>query len=463
MDPRPDPCCGPTAVISTQGVPQRRYYRTPATAPGPSGPAMLRSFAEVSNHPLTFLRKSRERYGSVVQFPIPKPPTYLVDDAHLAQQVLQAQTAIFDKDTIQYRALSLVTGEGLLAATNEPWRVQRPVVQPAFHKAVLEQLSQDVVAATERLITRWSGAPAGSIVDAEAAMMRVGLEVVGEHLFDADLQRQAPRLAHATMAALDAVIAQARLPWAVFRGLPTPVQRRYRDAMTDLENAVAEVVAQRRASGAQKPDLIGLLLAAYPDQPDQIRDQIITFLVAGHETVAAALTWALGLLAQHPGEQRVARQNADAGHDPADLAAVRAVFDETLRLFPPAWVITRTATRDTVLGHRAIPQGALVLIVPWLLHRDPVRWPLPDVFLPERFAGVPGAVARAATTRAKYLPFGTGPRLCIGRDFAVLEGVIVLAMLLRRFRFASVGPLPAVDPLVTLRPVGGMPLRIYPR
>lgn len=424
---------------------------------------MLRDLFEVSNRPLNYLRGIRRDYGPVVQFPIPQPPTYLIDDSHLVQQVLQAQTADFDKGTVQYRSLSLVTGEGLLSATSEPWRAQRPVVQPAFHRDAMARLTADCEAAAHRLVERWRLAPPGSVVDADEAMMRLGLEVVGEHLFGVDLQHGAAALARHTLDALAAVIASARLPGAFFRGLPTPARRRFERALVALDEAVADVVASRDGA-SDGPNLVDLLLAAYPDEPAAVRDQIITFLVAGHETVASALTWALGLLAHHPVEQDRVAEEAHSTADPSETAYARAVLDETLRLYPPAWIITREATTDTVLGSRAIPAGSLVIMSPWLRHRDASVWPLPDTFLPERFGGRPGAVARAATTRADYLPFGTGPRLCIGRDFALLEGTIVLALLARAFRFRPVTPrLPDVDPLVTLRPRGGMPLTIDPR
>ena len=473
MQPRPDPCCGPQAAIDRTGVPQRSYGSARATAPGPSGPDMLRAFPQVAARPLQFLRAVRDRHGPLVQFPVPNLPTYLVDDPHTVRQVLMARDEEFDKDTVQYRALAMVTGEGLLAAPNALWRHQRPVVQPAFHRRVLDRLVTDTRAATERQLQRWRLTPPGAVVDVDQAMMRIGLEVVGAHLFDADLRDTAPRLARATLDALDAVISSVRLPWALLQGLPTPVQRRYRGALAELDAAVADLVADRRARGGNdRDDLLGLLLAAYPDDPQTVRNQIITFLVAGHETVASALTWALGLLAHHPRTLAAAHREVEREVGARDVALadlerlplVRACFDEALRLYPPAWVVTRSASCDTVLAGRAIPEGSLVIISPWLLHRNPVRWPLPDAFLPERFGMRPGATARAATTRAEYLPFGTGQRLCIGRDVAIVEAAVVLAMVLREFAFEPLAPrLPAVDPLVTLRPRGGLRLRLAPR
>lgn len=430
---------------------------------------MLRSFRQVAADPLGYLRQVRGEFGPIVQFPVPDLPTYLVDDAHTARQVLLVRDEEFDKHTLQYRALAMVTGEGLLAAPNQPWREQRPVVQPAFHKQVLGRLVDDTAAATDRQIQRWRQAPDGSVVDVEGAMLRIALEVVGEHLFDADLRRTAPRLARATLDALAAVIDSVRLPWALLRGLPTPVQRRYRQAMDELDAAVTELVAERQQRPGRRDDLLGLLLAAYPDDSAMVRNQIITFLVAGHETVASALTWALGLLAHHPIEQQrvqreVASRPASSLLDLNGLPAVRASLDEAMRLYPPAWVITRSASRDSVLGGRFVPAGSLVIVSPWLRHRDPQLWPDPDAFNPQRFGERPGALARAATTRAEYLPFGTGQRLCIGRDVANVEGCLVLAKLLREFALEPTeAELPAVDPLVTLRPQGGLRLRLRHR
>lgn len=448
----------------------RRIAGRPATAPGPGMFAMVASFPMVGIDTLAYLRRTVARYGDVVQFPVPDPPTYLINNAGLARQVLLVQDQDFDKDTLQYQALAMVTGDGLLAATHEPWRAQRPVVQPAFHRSVHDRLIATTGASVRRLIERWDQAPQGSVVDVDHAMMRVGLEVVGEHLFDADLVREAPRLGAATLDALESVIATVRPPWSFLAGLPLPVHRRAARAMAELDAAVADLVGAHRGRDAQ--DLLGLLLAAYPDDPRMVRNQIITFLVAGHETVASALTWCLGLLAHHPQEQERVAEEADRvlggglaapGHL-AELVYARASFDEALRLYPPAWIITRTAKRDLHLGGRDIAPGSLVIISPWLLHRDPVRWPLPDAFLPERFSGRPGASARAATTRTEYLPFGAGQRLCIGRDFALLEAAAVIAPLLQRYRLAPVLPtLPKVEPLVTLRPAGGLPLRIARR
>ncbi len=427
------------------------FLGTPATAPGPLGPEMMRSIRAIRSDPLGFLGHMRDRYGDVVQFPIPRPPTYLVGSMPGVQQVLVQRPGGYDKDTIQYRSLALVTGEGLLVAQDQAWRQQRPVVQPAFHHSFLPDVAQVVREESQVLAARWSLAGDGAVVDIEAAMMELTLRVVGRTLFGDDLRGSTAALADATLAALAVVIKRSRVPVAFPQSWPTPANRRLAGALRELNGAVDRLVALRADRPADSRLLIDLLL----DQPGwtaaQVRDQVVTFLVAGHETAASALTWALYLLASHPAEQELLAATPEI-----DIA--RAVAEETLRLYPPAWVISRAGTRPDVIDGHDIPAGALVITSPYLIHRDPRYWPDPEVFRPERFRN------RLTTTqRLAYLPFGMGPRLCIGRDFARWEMVEVLATLAPRFRFADVGQTPTLLPSVTLRPAQGMMLRISAR
>ena len=217
-------------------------------------------------------------------------------------------------------------------------------------------------------------------------------------------------------------------------------------------------------------DLLGMLLSVRDenDQPlsvEEIRDQLVTFIVAGHETVASALGWAWGLLAEHPAvadavaseAEDVAPARAIAYSDFPHLTYSRAVVEETLRLYPPAWLITRSAGSGDRIDGVEIPAGALIIVSPWLLHRHPDLWDNPEVFDPSRFA--------SDVPRFTHIPFGAGPRLCIGRDFSYVEAVMVISELVRRFRveFPEGQSLPAGEPLVTIRPRGGMPLHVLPR
>lgn len=452
--------------------PKRSYLGTPATAPGPDGPQMLRAFTQIRGNPLAYLARTWHEFGDVVQFPVPRPPSYLIVDPAAVRQVLVSQARNYGKSTIQYRALSLVTGEGLLTADTEQARLQRPMVQPAFHHRTLQAVAGHVAAAIDRVSTDWDQR-IGTVVDVDEAMMHAALEVVGHALFGTDLSEDADRLARATLQALDVVVARARVPITPPRWMPTPGNVRLRRANSELDRAVQAMTQERlsRDQEPDQPDMLDLLLAVRDDQggglsQQQVRDQMVTFIVAGHETVASALTWSWALLAAHPQWQQALQEEADAVlgnrlptiEDYEHLRVARAIQDEALRLYPPAWLITRKSRAAELLGGREVPAGSLIIMSPWLLHRHPEVWPNPDLFDPARF--LDGQAERTA-----FIPFGAGPRLCIGRDFALVEGALMLAGLARRFDlgYPVDGGLPTADPLVTIRPRGGLPLVIQRR
>ena len=449
------------------------------TAPGPRGGEMLRSIRSIRRDPLRFLADMRAAYGDILQFPIPDPPTYLVSDPEAVRRVLVTNARAYGKRTLQYTTLSLVTGDGLLTADTEQWRPQRRLVQPAFHHGTLELVADHVRAATDRLVAAWV-ANDGAVVDVDEAMMHLTLEVVGQSLFGSDLSGDAERLAEATLTALGVVVKKARTPLSVPVGVPTPTNVVLRRAVRQLDHAVAAMLSDRAArplaDGEAPRDMLDLLLLAHDDDgstlsQQQVRDQIVTFIVAGHETVASALTWAWQLLAANPDAAAALRAEVDsvcphgspAFADLPRLPYAAAVMDEVLRLYPPAWLVTRRAREADRLGDVPIAEGALVIISPWLVHRDAQAWADPERFDPTRFLDAHGCRRRDVATMTAYLPFGAGPRLCIGRDMALLEGILVLAGLASRVELRSVGPAPKALPLVTIRPQGGLPMRVRRR
>jgi cytochrome P450 len=433
---------------------------------------MLTAFAAIRRNPVQYLSDVWRTYGDVVQFPIPRPPSYLVNEPEGVRRVLVANARNYGKATIQYRSLSLVTGDGLLVADTEPWRHQRPLVQPAFHHETLERIVAHVDGALTRMFDAWDAVPAGSIIDVDSSMMTAALEVVGHALFGTDLSTDARRLAQATLAALDVVVARARVPITPPSWVPSPANRRLQAALRELDTAVHGMLQERAGNAADEPrDMLDLLLSARDEAGDrlssrEVRDQVVTFIVAGHETVASALTWSWALLAQHPEIQAALQRESDevlAGRAPtfADygrLPFTRAVLDEALRLFPPAWLVTRRALGPDVLGGREIPAGALIILSPWLLHRHPSAWRDPETFDPTRF--LDGSADRTA-----FVPFGAGPRQCIGRDFAYVEGVLMLAAVAGRYSlaFPAGAGFPQAEPLVTVRPADGLPMKVTRR
>jgi cytochrome P450 len=436
--------------------------------PGPSTADMARAFRSVRADPLTFLVEVSERFGDLVAFPVPGAPALLINDPADVRHVLQTSARHWGKQTVQYAALARVTGPGLLASSEPNWIEHRRLAAPAFHHQRLEAVGDQVRAAADTAITaRLAGDSfaTGSLVDVAALTHGIGLAAVGRALFSSDLSGQAQQLLDATSEAAELVVRLGRsiLPTAAWA--PTPTNLRLRSARHRLDTICFELIAQRRTRGRISPggshgeDLLGLLLDSELTD-SEIRHELVTMVIAGHETVAAALAWTLMLLAEHqPAQDRVRAELAGhpgpvpmLGHRDG-LPYTRAVIDEALRLFPPAWALSRRSHRADVIGGRAVPAGTMVIVSPWLLHRRGDLWPEPLVFRPERFLH-PGA------GREGYLPFGQGPRLCIGREFALGEMVVVLSRLLTTYRVALPPnwSRPAAQAQVAVHPRGGMPL-----
>ena len=447
---------------------------TDVGVPGPTSWDMARAFRSIRADPLTFLGEVSQHYGDTVSFPVPGAPALLLNDPADVRHVLQTSARSWGKDTVQYAALARVTGPGLLAAAEPSWIDHRRLAAPAFHHQRLEAVGDEVAAAARTAIGARLGGPHadavadGAVVDVAALTHTIGLDAVGRALFSTDLSDHAHDLLAATSEAADLVVRLGRsiLPRAEWT--PTRTNLRLRAARRRLDAGAAAIIAERRARNARAggtphhgDDLLGLLLDSGMGD-GEIRDELVTMVIAGHETVAAALAWTLMLLAEHPEAQERVRSELDAHPGPVPLVGhrerlpwTRAVVDEALRLYPPAWAISRRSHRDDDVGGRHVPAGTLAIISPWLVHRRPDLWPEPEAFRPERFLD--------GTARTGYLPFGQGPRLCIGREFALGEMVVVLAELLREHRIDVPGgpggwTRPVAEAKVAVHPRGGMPL-----
>jgi cytochrome P450 len=434
---------------------------TDVGVPGPTSWDMARAFRSVRADPLTFLAEVAGRYGDTVSFPVPGAPALLLNDPADVRHVLQTSARSWGKDTVQYAALARVTGPGLLASAEPSWIEHRRLAAPAFHHQRLESVGDQVRAAARTAIHArldGTGPTRGEVVDVAALTHTIGLDAVGRALFSTDLSDQAQDLLRATSDAADLVVRLGRsiLPRAEWT--PTRTNLRLRSARRRLDAGAAAIIAERRARSVAGDDLLGLLLDSGMDDAE-VRDELVTMVIAGHETVAAALAWTLMLLAEHPDAQDRVRHELDSHPGPVPLVGhrdrvpwTRAVVDESLRLYPPAWAISRRSHHDDVVGGRAVPAGTLAIISPWLVHRRPELWPDPETFRPERFVD--------GTARTGYLPFGQGPRLCIGREFALGEMVVVLAELLRDHRvdLPTGWTRPVAEAKVAVHPRGGMPL-----
>jgi cytochrome P450 len=443
-------------ATNSQNLPKRYGWNTPVTAPGPDGGLMLRSIKTIIKDPLTYLTQSHADHGPVIQFPVPKPATYSISSAIGAREVLVTQQQGTTKETLQYRNLALVTGEGLLTAESQAWRPRRRMLQPAFHREMVALTQGHVIAGLAKLDQQWQLATqAGpAIIDIDDAMMTLALEITCNALFGLDVSGEATELTSATLTALHGVVSRAQNPLALPLAIPTPNNWRMSRAIHRLDEAVSEIIharaEDRLPSEAPIRDMLDVLLDPDLETPltaKQIRDEIATFIVAGHETVASALTWAWDLLVHNPDEL----ESLAITPDRAEL-----VFDESLRLYPPAWVITRRTSTDIEVEGFEIPAKSLVIVSPWVIHRNPQVWEEPLAFRPDRFSG--------GVPQLGYLPFGVGPRLCIGREMARLEGAMILRHIASNWKLSAIhtGPTP-IDASVTLRPVGSLPLRLSRR
>ncbi len=436
--------------------------------PGPTPLDMARAFRSVRADPLTFLVEVSERFGDLVSFPVPGPPVLLVNDPDAARHVLQTAARNWSKDTVQYAALARVTGPGLLASAEPHWIEHRRLAAPAFHHERLAAVGEQVRAAAETAVAaRLHGTDfrSGDVVDLAALTHRIGLDAVGRALFSADLSGHAQQLLRATSDAAELVVRLGRSILPRAQWTPTRTNLRLRSTRRRLDASAAEIIAERRVrpttDATHGDDLLGLLIDSELTDTE-IRDELVTMVIAGHETVAASLAWTLMLLAEHPAAQDGVRAELAAHAGPVSLVGhrdalpwTRAVIDEALRLYPPAWALSRRSYGPDVVAGREVPTGTLVIISPWLVHRRADTWTDPLAFRPERFLD-------AGTARSSYLPFGQGPRLCIGREFALGEMVLVLSELLRDHRVDTTPgwSRPAAQAQVAVHPRGGMPLRV---
>ena len=459
--------------------PNARY--TPLRADGPLPFDMLRATPGIRRDPLAFLGSVTARYGDLVAFPLPTRPVLLVNEPGGADRVLRENHRNYDKHTVQYGSLSLVTGDGLLTSDGEPWRRHRRLAQPAFRPQGLPAVAGHAIAAAEALR---AGVVPGRVTDLHAAVLRAALDVVGGSLFGADLGRpggSSERVVAAVDAALRVVVQRARNPLSAgpLGRLPGPSRRRLRRAVATLDAACLGAVAERRRAADPGADMLGVLLGSGLSDTE-IRDELVTFVIAGQDTVSAALTWTLHGVSRSADVQSRLHAELDAvlggraprWDDQPALRYTRAVVDEALRLYPPGWIVSRRALGPDTVAGVDLPAGTLVLISPWLLHRRAAAWPDPERFVPERFldtgvdGGDPAAACPAHPTagpaawRNGYLPFGAGPRFCIGREFALVEAVLMLATILRD-RAVTVppgAPEPRPEAQVIVHPRDGLPL-----
>lgn len=456
-----------------------------ARPPGPRGAAAVRRLGRiVTGRPLETCAGLFARYGDTVYVPVrPWPGLYIFSRPEQAEHVLAANQGNYVKP-FTYRPLRMMLGDGLLTAEETVWRRHRRIIQPVFSTRNVAAFAPEMDAGARRAVERWNGLPQ---VEVAGEMSALALNIAGRVLFGTDLAAAAPPLRRALAAG----------QWLALLGAFAPVPRGPKSTRVmraaaqrlgtgGVRQQVEQMITRSRQQPGADPaggdmtagdgrgregprDLLGLLMSArdadgsgLTDQ--EIRDEIVTFLVAGHETTAMALTWSLALLSAYPHARQQLEDEVDAvlGDGPADpdkLPWTTAVVSEAMRLYPPAWTLERTAVADDDVCGTPVPAGSMVAVLPYLIHRNPAVWPNPAGFDPARF--LPGAPQRH---RYAWIPFGGGKRGCIGAGFARQEAVLVLARLCRHYRLDLAGPaLPRPRGFITLRPAEPVIMRLSRR
>ncbi len=437
--------------------------------PGPRGLERLLALPRFGRDPLAFTVEITRRHGDVARVQLGRDAAVLVGDPALVGEVLLDREHRFHKDRVT-RGLSVIVGNGLLTSEGDFWRRQRRLIAPPLQRKHIARYADAMAASAAALVDRWRD---GEARDLHRDMMRLTLDIVVETLFGlqvGDVADRVDRTVEGFMRDFQLLVQTWRrlLP----HDFPQPVRRRMRAAGRVLDDILLEIIRTKRAA-AGGDDLLSLLLAARDDAGTgmtdaQLRDEAATLFLAGHETTALALGYAFVALARDPAVEAWLHEELDAAlgdrlpgaDDVARLPRTCAVVDETLRLFPPAWMIGREPQADVVMGGFRVSRGDQVLIAPWAMHRDPRWFDDPLVFRPARW--LDGLAERLP--RFAYLPFGGGARVCIGNHFARMEAVLLLATIARRVRLeAPPGWRLRLAPTVTLRPRDGLPVVVRRR
>jgi enediyne biosynthesis protein E7 len=451
---------------ASSGVkPQRKHV------PGPPWTTAAWNTVRFARQALKFVQELRERYGDLMTLPTMLGPWTLVFHPDGVRHVVQENHKNYRKGGISNHVLRLTLGNGLLTNNGDSWLQQRRLIQPIFHRKQIAAFGQLMTESTLAWIEE-GGLATNQPLDLFQQMSGLTLSIVCKALFGADMAAYKKRV-FAASSMINYLEAQAFYVPGLL-SLPTPQRHRLYKARNTLYTVVDELIAERRNSATQSEnDLLTMLLQARDEETglgmsdQQVRDEVLTLMVAGHETTSTALCWTLMLLAQHPDiEARLQEEyisvlggRAPQMEDLPQLKLTRMVLEESMRLYPPAWAFARQAIdEDEIDGYR-IAKGAYILMFPVATHRHPDFWEQPDAFDPDRFS----PERAAGRHRFAYFPFGGGPRVCIGNHFALTEAQFILAMILSRYQLRLLpGTNIVPEPLITLRPRGGLLMTAHP-
>ena len=436
--------------------------------PGPKPRFPIGNMPLASDDSLAVFGKWASEYGDIFYYRAAWLHVYFLNHPDLIEGVLVRNYQNFLKDRV-IRNSRWFFGDGLLTNEGESWLRQRRLSQPAFHRERIASYAKIMTDHAEQMLASWSD---GDIRDIHQEMMQLTLRIVVRALFNVEAEEIGTISSAMNILMRNSTGIRMLIP-PLFRHLPTPAMIEFRRAIRQLDDTVYRIIAAHRANQNDSGDLLSMLMQARDEDggcmsDKQLRDEVLTFLLAGHETTALALSWTWHLLGQNPGAEARLHEELDrvlAGRAPGfgdlrDLAYVERVIKESMRLYPPAWGVARTVVKDFEIGGYRIPAGSNVVMSQWVMHRDPRYFPEPEKFDPDRWL----SERSQKLPRFAYFPFGGGPRQCIGNSFAMMEATLLLAAIAQRFQFRAVPGDPIVPvPSFTLRPKHGIRMTLQAR
>lgn len=452
-----------------ESFPAARRARAPL-APGPKGNLILGVMSEFSRDTFGFIERCRD-YGDVVSMRFLYLTAYFLYHPDDVEYVISTNAKNFIKSRNQRSPLfQRLVGNGLLTSEGEVWKRQRRLAQPAFHRHRINAYAETMAAYAERMISTWRE---GEVRDIHRDMMRLTLEIVVKTLFNSDVSADADKVGRVLSRIVTPFAGQATLKWIMDNRLPTATHRLFNQDAREIDAIVYRIINERRRGSQDEGDLLSMLLKAHDEDGSQLsdkqlRDEVMTIFLAGHETTALTLSWAWYLLAQNPEtEKKFHAELAEVlgGRLPtmADLSRLQyteMIAKESMRLYPPAYALGREAVEECEIGGFRIPAGAQVFMFQWATQRDARFFVQPEEFHPERWT----EDFSNNLPKYAYFPFGGGPRACIGDYFAMMEVVLLLATIGQRFRFSLLPDHPvSLMPAMSLRPKDGINVRVEKR
>jgi cytochrome P450 len=443
--------------------------------PSPPGKFLMGHAGEMLRDAAQFLLRSHASYGDVVRLRLGPRVAFALFHPDYVYHVLVKHRENYTKQSRGYNKLRQVVGNGLVTSEGDFWLRQRRLLQPAFAPGRLAGFAGAMVAASEQVAQSWEpAAERGEAIDVADEMMRLTMRIVGETLLGTDVTGEASDVGPALSLVLDEVSRRIHTPWNFRERLPLASNRRYQRALQTLNRSVQKIIDEHRSQSARSEDLLAMLMAACDEQTgskmsdQQLRDEVMTFFLAGHETTAKALTWTFYLLSKHVEVRSRLEREIDTvlsgrpatAEDLPKLSYAKQVIQESMRLFPPVWGLARMTTQADQIGDVTIPAGSPVLMSQYVTHRHRGFWENPEGFDPDRFL----PERSEGRHPYAYFPFGAGPRICIGNHFALIEAVLILATITSRWSLNLVPGRPVIpEARVTLRPKHGLFMSPEPR